>query len=244
VNEALCRALMSSGLGEEDVAARLEVDTKTVRRWLEGRVPYRRHRWALSAILQVSDVDLWPQLRADQVRPDEVLAVYPHRDQVSHGIWLRVLGSATQDIDVLARSGTFLAAVPGAFEVLSARIRAGVRARICLRDPAWSPAANDSRGGETNAEDGGAAKALNLFSPLRADGDVQVRLHRVDHYGTLIFADDQLLAIPRVYGIPSGQCPVLHLRRTGETAMFESYRDSFERIWSSSDPYVLRPLAR
>jgi transcriptional regulator with XRE-family HTH domain len=41
VNELLRRFLLQTGLREDDVAARLGVDPKTVRRWLNGRVPTR-----------------------------------------------------------------------------------------------------------------------------------------------------------------------------------------------------------
>ena len=63
MNETLCRALLQARLTEEDVATRLQVDPKTVRRWLEGRVPYLRHRWALAALLGLDETDLWPHLR-------------------------------------------------------------------------------------------------------------------------------------------------------------------------------------
>ena len=67
MNETLCRALLRARLTEDDLAAELQVDPKTVRRWLEGRVPYPRHRWALAALLGADEADLWPQLRAREV---------------------------------------------------------------------------------------------------------------------------------------------------------------------------------
>ena len=65
LNESLRRAIIGAGLSEEDVAARLGVDPKTVRRWTEGRVPYLRHRWALAAMLGMDETDLWsgPKIR-------------------------------------------------------------------------------------------------------------------------------------------------------------------------------------
>src|SRR5262249_37445654 len=82
VNEPLSRALLRAGLTEEDLAAELQVDPKTVRRWLEGRVPYPRHRWALAALLSVDEADLWPQLRAQRSLPGEIRAIYPRLDRV------------------------------------------------------------------------------------------------------------------------------------------------------------------
>jgi transcriptional regulator with XRE-family HTH domain len=94
MNESLSRALIRAGLSVEDVAARLGVDTKTVCRWLEGRVPYRRYRWVLAALLGVGDLDLWPELRGQSIRPDDVVAVLPRRGDVAAGAWLELLGSA------------------------------------------------------------------------------------------------------------------------------------------------------
>ena len=48
MNEPLRRALLRARLRKDDVAARLGVDPKTVRRWLNGRVPYTSNRLALA----------------------------------------------------------------------------------------------------------------------------------------------------------------------------------------------------
>src|ERR1035438_1788921 len=136
LNETLRRALLQARLNEEDVAACLEVDPKTVRRWLEGRVPYLRHRWALAGVLGVDEADLWPQLRAGPSRPDEVRAVYPHRDAVPRDVWLRLFGSAEREVDILGCGGPFLAEDPGVLGALVGRVQVGVRLRICIRDPA------------------------------------------------------------------------------------------------------------
>src|SRR5258708_39826372 len=82
MNEALRRALFRADLGEDAVSARLGVDPKTVRRWLDGRLPYPRLRLHLAKLLDVDETDLWPELmaaRADSVRPAEVVASYAHR---------------------------------------------------------------------------------------------------------------------------------------------------------------------
>ena len=104
MNENLCRALLQARLTEEDVATRLQVDPKTVRRWLEGRLPYLRHRWALAALLGLDETDLWPQLRAADTRPAEVRAIYPRLDAVPREVWLGLFISARQEIGILAVS--------------------------------------------------------------------------------------------------------------------------------------------
>ena len=132
VNGNLCRALLRAGLTEEDVATRLQVDPKTVRRWLEGRLPYLRHRWALAAMLGADETDPWPQLRAAGARPAEVRAIYPHLDAVPREVWLDLFGSARQAIDIPAVSEPPFAGDPAIVAALAERARARVKVRICL----------------------------------------------------------------------------------------------------------------
>ena len=138
MNETLRRALLRARLSEDDIAARLQVDPKTVRRWLEGRVPYPRHRWVLTGLLDADESDLWPEVRAAiaaRSRPAEIRAVYPNRRAVPCEAWLALLGSAEREIGVLACSGLFLARQPGVLDVLADRARDGLRVRILPARP-------------------------------------------------------------------------------------------------------------
>src|SRR6266702_6548186 len=95
VNESLCRALIAARLGEEDVAARLGVDPKTVRRWLNGRVPYPHNRAAIAELVGADQAELWPDaggLLAARTQPEELGTVYPHRWDVPREAWVRLFG--------------------------------------------------------------------------------------------------------------------------------------------------------
>src|SRR5215468_10829324 len=133
LNETFSRALLRAGLTEDDIAARLGVDTKTVRRWSEGRaLPYRRHRWALAALLSTAETDLWPQLRSAQSRPEELVAIYPHLGVVPREVWLRLFGSAQHEISLLDYGERPLAADRDVARVLAERVSAEIAVRICL----------------------------------------------------------------------------------------------------------------
>src|SRR6266536_5948895 len=124
VNETLRRAMLRARLSEDDVAARMQVDPKTVRRWLEGRVPYPRHRWAIASLLDADEADLWPEVRAAiaaRSRPAEIKAVYPNRHAVPREKWLSLFGSAEREIGILVGSGLFPAREPGILDILAAR---------------------------------------------------------------------------------------------------------------------------
>jgi len=233
LNETLRRALLRARLSEEDVAARLEVDPKTVRRWLEGRVPYLRHRWAIAGMLNLDEADLWPHVSAARSRPEEVQAIYPHRDDVPHDLWRTLFGSAEREIGILADSGLFLANDPGILSVLRNRAQAGVKVRICLRDPNAIDPAGRSAGPGTIVS---VRDALDRLRPLRELGGVEIRLHRVILNNSIYNADDECLVAQHAYGIPRGRAPVLHLRAASGGDMVAAYLVSFERIWAAARP--------
>jgi transcriptional regulator with XRE-family HTH domain len=239
VNETLYRALLRAGLSEEDVAARLEVDPKTVRRWLEGRVPQPRHRWALAGILGHDDGDLWPQVRAARAarsRPEEIRAVYGQRKSVPAGVWQSLFGSAEHEIGVLSCSGLFLAEDAGILAELGGRAGAGVAVRICLANPDGCIAGRGTPAGSRDARVARIRRALSLYEPLRQASGVQIRLHRAILYNSIYRADDQLLVSQHAYGIPGANAPVLHLRRSEGGDMTAAYLESFDRIWVGALP--------
>jgi transcriptional regulator with XRE-family HTH domain len=238
VNETLRRALLRARLSEDDVAARLQVDPKTVRRWLEGRVPYLRHRWALTGLLDADEADLWPEVRAAitaRSRPAEIKAIYPNRHALPRDTWLSLLGSAVREIDILARSGLFLAKEPGVLDALAGRARDGVRVRICLRDPDGPVTAEPGVGeGAGDAGAAGIRKALALFGQLRTSVCVEIRLHRAVLYNSIYRADDQILVGQHAYGIAGERAPILYLRSAIDGDLVITYLDAFDRIWAGA----------
>jgi transcriptional regulator with XRE-family HTH domain len=230
LNENLCRALLQARLTEEDLAAHLQVDPKTVRRWLEGRVPYIRHRWAIAAMLGVDETDLWPQLRTAKTRPDEVVAVYPHASTVPWDVWLRVLGSAQREIGILDHLGMPLVGDQPVRELLAQRARSGVSVRICLSTSGMGGVAERpaSAGSDSSGE---ISDELAVYVPLREQGRVELRLHPGIVYSSIYFGDDQLLVSQHAHGIAAGQAPALYLRRAEDGDMADAYRDAFEQAW-------------
>ena len=228
MNESLRRALLRAGLSEEDVAARLEVDPKTVRRWVEGRVPHPRHRWVLVGLLGAGEADLWPQLRAASPMPAEVQAVYPHPGAVPLDVWLGLFRSAGQRIDILTEGGDSVLEDPGVQEVLAGKGRAGIAVRICLVDP--GPA---REGGQDTARVTSASRRPILTEALSESGSrVEVRRRSGPLYAAIYRADDELLVSQRAYGISPAQGPVLHLRGDAGGALATAYIESFDRLWA------------
>ena len=166
MNELLRRFLLQAGLREDDVAAHLGVDPKTVRRWLNGRVPYPHNRAAIADLLGAEESDLWPGASGTltaRIRPDELSAVYPHRVGRPARSLDPVLQLGQREIGILAYSALFLAEDTGILRLLAEKGRAGVNIRIALGDPESSHAAQ--RGDEDIGEAVPAKirKALALY---------------------------------------------------------------------------------
>ena len=240
MNEPLRRALLRARLREDDIAARLGVDPKTVRRWLNGRVPYPHNRAAIAELAGADEAELWPAaggLLAARARPEELGTVYPHRWAVPREVWARLFGSAEREIDILAYSALFLAEDTGILSILAGKGRIGVTVRVALGDPDGQHAAR--RGEEEGIGEAMPAKirnALTLYRPLCAVENIEIRLHRTVLYNSIYRADGQLLVNQHTYGVPAAQAPVFCLTDTGSGEMTALYLDSFERVWAGAAP--------
>ena len=240
MNEPLRRALLRARLREDDVAARLGVDPKTVRRWLNGRVPYPHNRTAIAELVGADEAELWPDaggLLAARSRPEELGTVYPHRWAVPREVWVRLFGSAEREIDILAYSALFLAEDAGILRILTDKGRAGVTVRIALGDP---DGPNAAQRGEKKASampwpPRSATRSCCTGRSARCE-NIEIRLHRTVLYNSIYRADDQLLVNQHTYGIPAAQAPVFCLSDSGGGEMAALYLDSFERVWDRSVP--------
>ncbi len=242
MNHPLARALRGVGINAVDVASRLGVDPKTVQRWMTGRQPYPRHRDALVKLTGWSPYDLWPELTRPpdpQTQADEVRIVYPHRSAVPADAWARLLSRADHDIAILAYSALFLAENVAVTDSLREKARAGVRIRIALGDPAGRHVA--CRGEEERIGAGMSARirtALIGFAPVVDEPGASLGLHDTVLYNSMCRSDDELLVSPHIYGRPGAHAPVLHLKGNRADGMVATYLASFERVWSSTKPFI------
>ena len=239
MNELLRRFLLQAGLRENDVAAHLGVDPKTVRRWLNGRVPYPHNRAAIANLVGADEADLWPGasgMLSARIRPDELRAVYPHRSAVPREVWTQFFDSAEREIDILAYSALFLAEDRGILRLLAAKARAGVAVRIAIGTPDGRQAADrDEAEAIGDAFPAVIHDTLALYRSLNEIENVEIRLHRTLLYNSICRADDQLLVNQYTYGISAVRAPVFWLWHTEGGTMAALYLDSFERVWARAE---------
>jgi transcriptional regulator with XRE-family HTH domain len=240
-NERLRSTLLQRGISYDALAEYLGVDPKTVERWVRGRAPYRRHRYAIAKLLGVEEVYLWPEaLPREQVAvasESEVVTVYPHRSEVPRDVWARLFSEAETEIGVLVYAGLFLSEDSGIQRALLDRAKSDVRVRVLLGDP-MSPVVAE-RGEDEGVGEAMAAKirnALVLYKPLRALEGAEFRFHRTVLYNSIYRGDDNLLVNTHIYGVTAALAPVWHLRKVPGGELVQAYLDSFERVWESGTP--------
>lgn len=241
-NERLRAALLERGLTTESLAAKIEVDGKTVERWItKNRTPYRRHRYAVASELGMDEAYLWPDALSPEqalgASESEIVTTFPHRWAVPNDLWRRIFETAEDEIAVLVYSGLFLAEDTGVQRTLRDKAESGVRVRILLGDPDSQHVAR--RGADEGIDEAMAGKIRNaivLYKGLRTLDAVEFRLHDTVLYNSIYRADDQVLVNSHIYGLPAAQAPVMHLRRVAGGTMVTNYLESFDRVWDSATP--------
>ncbi|MBT8226369.1 MAG: helix-turn-helix transcriptional regulator [Dactylosporangium sp.] len=240
-NDRLRTALLERGITPGQLAEALGVDPKSVERWIGGRIPYRRHRYAVAAQLEVDETYLWPDaLSRDQVAnasESEIINIYPHRWAVPSDLWRAFFDNAERDIGILVYGGLFLAENAGIQRVLRAKAEAGTTVRILLGDPDCETVAQ--RGADEGIDATMAAKIRNaivLYKPLRNIDGIEFRLHTTTLYNSIYRADDQLLVNTHIYNFPASQAPVLHLRYVAGGSMVTTYLESLDSVWRDAVP--------
>lgn len=242
-NDRLRDAILRNGLTPATVATRVGVDPKTVERWItQGRTPYPKYRHAIAALVKESESYLWPNAvpaeRAQRIAESECVRVYPRRGAVPDELWRRLINNASKRIGVLVYAGLFLPEQhPQLIAVLREKAQSGTRVEILLGDPD-SPEVS-RRGTEEGIGDSMAGKVRNVlafYQRLRDTPGVAVHFHRTTLYNSIYRFDDEMLVNTHVFGFPAAHSPVMHLRRISGGDLFDTYADSFERVWSTSVP--------
>ncbi|MEO3820980.1 XRE family transcriptional regulator [Plantactinospora sp. B24E8] len=249
-NERLRDALLKAGLTTFGLAEKLGVNPKTAERWVTlDRAPYPRHRHAIATLLGERETYLWPKAlspqRAAQVAESEVVHIYPRRAAVPIDLWRRLIEQATNKVGILAYAGLFLPEqVPTLIRDLKAKAEAGAVVQILLGDPSSEAVAR--RGAEEGIGNAMAGKVHNVrafYDKLQKTPNVALRYHETTLYNSIYRFDDEMLVNTHAYGFPAAHAPVLHLRRLFGSDLFDTYADSFDRVWSSGTPEWQGPVA-
>lgn len=245
VNDSLRNALAHRGWTSADLAQKIELDEKTVERWItKDRRPHRRNQRLAAEALELSIDQLWP----DDTRHDvaaagahaEIVGIYPNRASVPQWKWMTLLKEAQANVDILVFAGTFLNQTNPRFPaMLAERAEAGAQVRLCFGYPSGSAVA--LRGEEEGIGSTLGAKvqaSLTYFSGLLGVPGCEIRLHNTALYASIFRYDSQAMINTHLWGSPASANPLLHVRDTGEDSMFRKYTESFDAVWDSATSWI------
>ncbi|MFD9772240.1 XRE family transcriptional regulator [[Kitasatospora] papulosa] len=239
-NERLRSALLAQNMTVQNLAEAIEVNAKTVERWItQGKVPYRRHQYATASVLKVDVTTLWEDGRTFDTATDlskaEIVTVYPHRHMVPSSLWRELYARAENHVDVLVYSGLWLSEDPQFHDLLKAKVERNAQVRIMLGDPGCDAVRQRGIDEGHRIMDGKIRNALMNYQPLfTSHPDIGFRLHDATLYNSLFRSDDEILVNTHVYGIGAYMAPVLHLRRLAGGGLFNTYAKSIEQTWGSA----------
>lgn len=242
-NERLRDALLRNGFTPEQVAKAIKVDHKTVERWItKGRTPYQKHRHAIAAMVRERETYLWPDAvapeRMSEISGSEVIKVYPHRNDMPRELWDRLIGDASQEIEVLVYAAMFLTESPTIIKQFRAKAEAGARIRLLFGDPTSREVARRSEDEQIGRTTIGAKirNVLAFFRPLDGVPGIEIRCHGTTLYNSIYRFDDEMIVNPHVYGLMAAHAPALHLRKLSAGDLFDTYSESFESVWQAAKP--------
>ncbi|WP_228795802.1 helix-turn-helix domain-containing protein, partial [Nocardia farcinica] len=236
-------AMLRARIDSAALAAIVGVDVKTVSRWLGGRVPHRRTRIRIAEVLQETEETLWPAARPDLLSgapaTAEVVGAYAHRADIPTELWVSLLHSATERIDIIGYAYPFvLELLPDAAAVIAAKCHSGCEVRLGFADPDCAHVMErDSLEQMGGTLSGRIRNALSMLGPLADTPGCTVGLHSAHLYNSVFRFDSEMIVTPYLFRARGYQHAALHLRRLSQHGIFESFADQFEQIWGAITPY-------
>jgi transcriptional regulator with XRE-family HTH domain len=222
-NEHLRTAITRSGLTLEEFADIVEVDVKTVQRWLAGRIPYPRHRARVAGALDTTEHALWPDTVPVPTTTEEhelttpltgdAIAGYGHATDSAAPNTAALLSTAVERIEIAIPN---LASQPGLVELFHTSATNGRQARIIIEDP-------DEQ-----------------VEPLLGLDAIEVRASPAGENHILYRADDEMLLVLTRIGSASVSPPIIHLRRQADGGLFDRLADDFDDRWLEATPLTSR----
>jgi transcriptional regulator with XRE-family HTH domain len=243
-NFRLRAALTKAGMLPEDLADRVEVDIKTVGRWLGGRTPHPRFRARVAHALDADELELWPEAKPTRTAEDpfkEIAGAWADSAGPDAPDWASMLKAASEQIDLLDLTLHGLLTRPGIAETLAAKATRGAQIRILIAAPgSIYLAVHDQELGREPDSDGRAVserereRAVEALAPVINHPRVEIRGFIAAAPNTILRFDDELLTSLHLYGLHRSDAPMLHLRRRQDDGLFDHFAGHFDRIWEEA----------
>ena len=195
--------LAEAGLTAEEFAEIVQVDPKTVQRWVAGRVPQRRHRAKVARALDSSPDVLWPgatpgELADDASTPQDVIASWGQADDDSAPDLAAFVGYGDGPVELLDGGGQLLGSA-GLVEELLVRASARTDVRVV------TSAAVESR--------------------RLVDAGVEVRVADLAGAPAVLRVGERMLVTLALPPATTEPRPMLELERRADGGLFDRFAD-------------------
>jgi phosphoglycolate phosphatase-like HAD superfamily hydrolase len=212
-NDNLRQALQQAGLTAEDLAGIVEVDARTVRRWLTGTTPYPRQRGKVARALDTTEQHLWPEIAIADVRrttagqPTDLVAGYTTASDLDAPNWKALMRDPAEQIELLGDTLGPMLTVPGVVELLAAKAAHGCEVRILVSQPG------------------------RHLVPFLDRGEVAIRVLEAPAHQTIYRFDEQLLLILHLLDRDDELAPLLHIQQAGAPGLFDRLSEHYRYLW-------------
>jgi hypothetical protein len=213
-NEQLRTAITRSGLSLDEFADTVQVDVKTVRRWLAGRTPYPQNRASVANALDMTEHALWPD---DVPAPAATGAGEPAGHTTGDALvgYAHATDLAAPDVDELLRAAAdriqivvpYLGSDSGLLELFRAGAPNGCRVRLMIEEP-------DEQ-----------------VEPLLGVDTIEVRASPAGEDHILFRADDEMLLVFKRIGPAGTSPPVIDIQRQVDNGLFDRLAKDFDARW-------------
>lgn len=235
-NHRLRGAMLNAGMTTAALAAAVQVDTKSVSRWItEDRLPHPATRGCVARALNQEETFLWPALLEVADGGDalavEVERLWPTRSAISSETWHALFSRTNNELDIQVYAGAFLIETLDLADVLGWKASEGVRVRILVGDPDGAIVLHRA---QELATEWLPARCRSTLKYLHQVAGISVRAHDTSHYASIFRFDDVLLVNTHAFGVWACHSPVQQLRRVCSNSHFDFWRCAFERAWCRS----------
>lgn len=240
-NERLRAAIRQQGLDPDRLSVLIQVDVKTVYRWLRGRTPRPDYRARAAKALERDERELWPETAIKVPAEDpqrEIEGAWPHASDYRAPDWPALMTTAVERIDLLDYTLLDIVSAPGIPDMLADKAAAGchVRVLIAAPDSIWVASAAKQLGldeqdyvsrTELQRE---IEQARGHLEALIGKPDIDVRTFYAERTNTILRFDEQMLVSLHLWGTPTAQAPMLHLRRRADGGLFDQFAHHLDQI--------------
>jgi transcriptional regulator with XRE-family HTH domain len=218
-NDRLRAALQQAGVQPDELAEIVQVDVRTVRRWLAGTTPYARQRAKVARALDTTEHNVWPDAVAAApatpaaAQPADRIATYSSLSALDAPDWKQMMRDAIEHIDLLGTTLKQPLAVSGLPGLLAAKAQNGCQVRVLVSDP-----------------------GPHLTPYIEQQG---IGIHVLDDAAaqTIYRFDSQLLLILHLGDQSESDRPFLHIRRTSDGGLFDRIAGHLQICWDDgSEP--------